>query len=488
VPDRDSQEIVFSESDLEVFSAASGDRNALHLSETYARATPAGQRVVFGCLGAAACLTRIALPADRAIAWIEVKCLRPIFLGVPYRIESSWLDGDDVNARLLDGSLPVLSIRVRAPRGEAAPSQIPAAGAHFDHAEPVNWLRDQIQPGLEVSGLYAGDPAAFKALTTRWCNADPFALWIFCCLSYLIGMELPGEGALLSTFNLDFDPVAPCFGEVAYRLFVRSVDRRLHRIEVGISLAVAGRIAASGNCSSYISSPLPDTPVAVLTAPRTRTLEGRIAVIAGSSRGLGAAVQRALDLRGAAVYSLSRSGDPSGGPNDQRAQAGDATDPAALQCLRDRVLAEQNRVDILICNASPPLLPLRLEPNGFHRIADYLNHAMALTLAPLCAFLEVLNEHHGIAVIVSSRAVESPAAEWPHYLAAKQASEMLARVASLQYPHVATVILRPGKMLTALTNTPLGRLDAQPPELVAERLAECLEHPLTPGETTFLEC
>ena len=485
MPDRDFQEIVFSEADIEMFSAASGDRNELHVSETYARGNPFGQRVVFGCLGATACLSRIALPENSAITRIEVKCLRPIFLRVNYRIESSSRDGD-AHARLLDGSLPVLSIRVKAAPSAPMTLQVSTGSAHFEHTKAVDWCRGAIEPGSEVSGQYAGDPAAFAALKTRWRGADPFTLSIFGCLSYLIGMELPGNGALLSSFAFDFDPAARSVGEVAYRLFVRSVDCRLHRIVMGISLAVAGHIAASGDCSSFTSPALPVAREAVFTAtPRTRTLEGRVAVIAGASRGLGAATRRALELRGAAVYSLSRS---NGDPGDERAQAGDATDSAVLQRLRDRVLVERGRLDILICNASPPLLPLRLEPNGFNRIADYLNRAVLLTLAPLCTFLEVLNEHDGIAVIVSSAAVESPAGEWPHYLAAKQASEMLARVASLQYPRVATLILRPGKMLTALTNTPLGRLDAQPPELVAERLAERLEHPLVPGETAVLEC
>jgi NAD(P)-dependent dehydrogenase (short-subunit alcohol dehydrogenase family) len=484
VPDRDSQEIVFSAADIEMFSAASGDRNALHVSETYARGTPYGQPVVFGCLGATACLNRIALPENRAITRIEIKCLRPIFLGVNYRIERSSRDGD-AHARLLDGSLPVLSIKVKAAPSAPMTSQVSTGSAHFEHTEAVDWSPNAINPGREVSGQYAGNPAAFAALKTRWRGADPFTLSILGCVSYLIGMELPGNGALLSTFALDFDPAARCFGEVAYRLFVRSVDCRLHRVEMGISLAVAGHVAASGDCSSFISPALPVVREAAFTAPRTRTLEDRVAVIAGVSRGLGAATRRALELRGAAVYSLSRSGGDAG---DERAQAGDASDSATLQRLRDRVLAERRRMDILICNASPPLLPLRLEPNGFNRIADYINRAVSLTLAPLCTFLEVLNERSGIAVIVSSAAVESPAGEWPHYLAAKQASEMLARVASLQYPRVATLILRPRKMLTALTNTPLGRLDAQPPELVAERLAERLEHPLVPGETTVLEC
>src|SRR5262249_457730 len=159
-------------------------------------------------------------------------------------------------------------------------------------------------------------------------------------------------------------------------------------------------------------------------------------------------------------YSLARS---AGGKPNPRAELGDATDPAASRRLRDRVIKEHGSLDFLVCNAFPPILPLRLEPSAAERIGAYINLAVAITLTPLCEFLELLNSSDGCVVIVSSAAVERPIREWPHYVAAKRAVEMLAQVASLQYPRVRTLIVRPPKLLTALTNTPMGRLDAASP-------------------------
>jgi hypothetical protein len=76
---------------------------------------------------------------------------------------------------------------------------------------------------------------------------------------------------------------------------------------------------------------------------------------------------------------------------------------------------------------------MRLEPNATDRVGAYINSAVCLTLAPLCEFLELLNRSEGCAVIISSAFVEHPVKEFPHYIAAKQAVEMLGRVASLQY-------------------------------------------------------
>ncbi len=81
--------ISFAEQDVAGFSDASGDRNPLHLSHEYARRTPYGQQVVFGCLGAVACLGHVRLPAGWSATSLEAEFARPMFLGVPYRVEAS---------------------------------------------------------------------------------------------------------------------------------------------------------------------------------------------------------------------------------------------------------------------------------------------------------------------------------------------------------------------------------------------------------------
>src|SRR5262249_59588187 len=113
--------------------------------------------------------------------------------------------------------------------------------------------------------------------------------------------------------------------------------------------------------------------------------------------------------------------------------------------------------------------------------AGYINQAVSLTLRPLTEFLDLLNEAEGCVVIVSSSAVEKPVREWPHYIAAKQAIEAVGRVATLQYPRIRVLIVRPRKLLTALTNTPMGRGGAEAPSGIAEQIATRLETPLVAG-------
>jgi len=470
----------FTEQDLAVFSEASGDRNPLHLSQEYARQTPYGQRVVFGCLGAMACLGHIRLPAGSSVRSLEAEFYRPLFLGVDYRVEileeaGRW------RGRLFDGSLPVISVTATTwlCENEAAG---PIATARFERREAAAVRQPgDIVPGLKISGEYACNAAALAA---RWGVGDRRLAAALAWGSYLVGMELPGECALFSKLALHFHGVAIPLAPMVYHASVTAAKPRFGQIRMDVSLLSGASTIASGQCWSYIRSPAPEVTESESPGASPHSLTGRTAVLLGSSRGLGAAIKRALELRGAVVYGMARSTNAVG---LSQTEVGDAADPEALRRLRERVLREHGRLDFLICNACPPILPLRLEPNAAGRIGIYINLAVSLTLAPLSEFLELLNRSDGCSVIVSSAAVERPIREWPHYIAAKQAVEALGRVASLQYPRVRTLIVRPKKLLTAMTNTPMGRMGAVSPGLLANRIAARLENPPPPGKTEILD-
>jgi NAD(P)-dependent dehydrogenase (short-subunit alcohol dehydrogenase family) len=294
---------------------------------------------------------------------------------------------------------------------------------------------------------------------------------------------LPGESALFSRFVLSFHEMPPGFAAMNYHASVSSVDSGFGLVETEVSLFAGASKIASGQCWSYIRLPVPEVEKVDSTGVRPDSLAGRVAVILGSSRGLGAAIERALELRGAIVYGMARSGNAG---DLSRSEVGDAADPAALRRLRERICKEYGRLDFLICNACPPVLPLLLEPNSAERIGAYIGQAVSLTLAPLTEFLELLNCSSGCAVIISSVYVEHHVKEFPHYIAAKCAVESLACIASLQYPRVATLIVRPPKLLTAMTNSPMGKSGAASPALFASHIAARLESPLESGKMEIL--
>jgi NAD(P)-dependent dehydrogenase (short-subunit alcohol dehydrogenase family) len=476
-----SEAVRFSEQDLDLFRDASGDRNPLHLSADYASRTPYGQRVVYGVLGAIACLGRLNLSGKPLISSLTAEFLRPMFLGIDYAVKVTER-GNSLSVRLFDGTVPLLSVTVvLAETGEATGgSTCSGAQSKFQTATAVYRGASEVQPGETVQGEYICDGPALIALSRRWSlNTGTLVPAALLWSSYLIGMELPGESALFSRMALHFESnagFAPGFG---YHAKVRTFNTGLSQLRIDFALKAGDQRLAYGECTAFIRSrldPVSATTLQSVTEP-SDALAGKRALVIGASRGLGAALAGLLTLQGAETISVSRSGPDS--------ENGDAADVDWLLSLRARI-EQAGTLDFLVCNAFPALLPLRLEPNGFSRISGYVTQATNLVLAPLCAFLEVLNKSAGCAVIVSSVAVEQPVREWPHYIAAKSAIEALAHVAAMQYPRVSLLIVRPERLLTEMTNTPMGRQNALPPEQFAATVVERLKHPMRPGAVEIL--
>ena len=92
-------------------------------------------------------------------------------------------------------------------------------------------------------------------------------------------------------------------------------------------------------------------------------LEGKVALVTGASRGIGAAVARQLDEHGAKLGLGSRSGDDLG--LDAVAHQCDVRDPEQVESLVAATVARFGRLDILVANAGVgaygPFLELETE-------------------------------------------------------------------------------------------------------------------------------
>lgn len=466
--------IRFTEEDLALFSRASGDCNPLHLSTDYARRTPYGERVVFGALGAVACLGHAPLGSGDGIASLTAGFLRPILLGIDYRVESGNA-GDGWNVRLLDGSVPVVVVKVRLRTEERAMPEGEFVAWHFECTEARVLSGPETAPGFELSGNYACDPVSLDALQQRWnVRMSAFPIETLLWASYFVGMELPGRSALFSRFTITFGQTPRHTLRLEYTVTVRSFDASSGQLRAAFTLRAGECVLGSGEYRSFVR---PTLELETADLPTGERLSGRVAVITGTSRGLGAAFHRALKSQGAAVVGIARGADTFS--ND--VVVGDACSAEVLAGVRERVVREYGRLDFLVCNACPPVLPLRLELAALSRIDEYVSRAVSLVAHPLAAFLDLLGKCNGCCVVVSSIAVENPVREWPHYVAAKRAVEGLAQVGTMQFPKVSSLIVRPEKLLTDMTNTPMGRRGAASPIQFAMRVVERLQKPLQPG-------
>lgn len=167
-------------------------------------------------------------------------------------------------------------------------------------------------------------------------------------------------------------------------------------------------------------------------------LTGKVAIVTGSSRGIGRAIAEALAEQGAKVVISSRKAEACAEVADAiNARHGDGTAivvPASisskeeLQRLVDETRAQLGRIDILVCNAAsnPYYGPMAgITDEQFRKILDnnvIANHWLITMVAP-----EMLERKSGSIVIVSSIGGLSSSATIGAYNISKAADFQLAR-------------------------------------------------------------
>lgn len=462
-----------------LFGAASLDFNPLHRSEAYARTTSFGERVVYGVLGVLASLARVDPPPGKVVSKIRVDFRGSLHLDIDYVIRIERRDGGLVVADLMDGQ--TILTRTRFWFGEGIPDKatFPANGVAPRHS--ARFLADaELTPGLSFSGEYgpSGD-AYLDLLNCLGLNRDEIGdrpVITLLCSSYLTGMELPGERAAYVGLEAEFMP-APVSVPLNFTIRLQTLDERLSRIQCPFELTSGAEPFARGEVVS-IARPLRSPVTRPMPLSDMPAATGKTALVIGASRGLGAALALTLAASGYRVIGTYAQSD-----EDARAVLlaaeglsgrldmirGDATDVAWCETVVERI-GNAASLDLLVCSAAPSIHPLHVQRAFLGRIQSYLQNGFALVSTPLCTFLGMLSQASGTVLLISSVAVLEPVPNWPHYVAMKAAVEGLVRSAALEYPTVSFWIARPSKVRTDLTDTPLGRLNAESPADVAMRL------------------
>jgi len=150
-----------------------------------------------------------------------------------------------------------------------------------------------------------------------------------------------------------------------------------------------------------------------VTVPRLFDLSGKVAIVTGSSRGIGLAIAAAMASHGAKVVISSRKQDACDevahainaehGEGTAIALAANIADKAALQNLVDETRKTFGRIDVLVCNAAsnPYYGPMAgITDDQFRKIFDnnvLSNHWLIGMVAP-----EMLERGEGSIIIVSS--------------------------------------------------------------------------------------
>ena len=188
-----------------------------------------------------------------------------------------------------------------------------------------------------------------------------------------------------------------------------------------------------------------------------------LAVITGASRGLGAALATALDLRGWDLVVDARHPDALQATPGHRV-AGDVTDPAHRQELADT--AERlGGADLLVNNAST------LGATPMPAVADLDTDTFTATLATNVVaphaltrlLLPQLLANGGTVLNVTSDASVEPYEGWAAYGASKAALDHLTRILAVEQPSLRVYAVDPGDMRTQMHQ------DAFPGEDISDR-------------------
>ncbi|HEX6577324.1 MAG TPA: SDR family NAD(P)-dependent oxidoreductase [Jiangellaceae bacterium] len=214
-------------------------------------------------------------------------------------------------------------------------------------------------------------------------------------------------------------------------------------------------------------------------------VDGRVVLVTGASRGIGAASARKLAAAGATVLLVARSteglGDvgaaiaADGGAAD--AYPADLADPAAVARLVDRVRSDHGPVDVVVSNAGKSIR--RSIAESYDRLHDVTRTANVNYLGPVQLLLGLLPDMRargtGHVVSVGTVSTDLPAPYWAAYTGSKSAFETWLRCIAPE--------IRADGVLTTSIHCPLVHTDMSAPVPLYRRLPG-----MTPQEAADAVC
>lgn len=233
-----------------------------------------------------------------------------------------------------------------------------------------------------------------------------------------------------------------------------------------------------------------------------RPLAGQVALVAGASRGIGAATAQALAMAGAHVILTARKVKDLEGVEDAIHTAGgtstiaplDLAEPDAIARLSGAIASRWDRLDILVISAAflPQLGPVaQIDPKQF---TQAVTTNLLAPQALIAAFDPLLKRSGNARVIgLTSSVAQAPRAYWGAYAATKAGFENLLETYAKEVERISEIsvaIVDPGATRTQMRARAYPGEDpasVKPPEDVAKRLISLLSDGFNTGHRERIE-
>ena len=368
------------------FVELTGDRNSMHVSEEFARRFRFRRPVVHGMLPFSHLISLLKsipeMPLD--LFQCNTRFLKPVFVGDRVRLEAELSAAEDdylYEAKWLNDQTGELLIkssgRLRASNSANAPQAAPPGDCLLIDPISENDLAISDLPGRSERLRFR----ITEPLQRLYCedvlgsDIDPTAhvaqahgmtpnLMAVVLLSTMVGMRLPGRYATFSGFQLSFETSVRINESVAWDASVLKATPITESAELSVSAIRLedGAALATGTLSTMVNPPA-RAGISCETIRQNYLdlgLRGKVAIITGSSRGIGAATAKLLAMHGAKVvvnYHQGRA-DAEAVVSDIRSAGGEAialkcdiADAVQVKALIAGAVAEWGTVHVLVNNA-----------------------------------------------------------------------------------------------------------------------------------------
>jgi 3-oxoacyl-[acyl-carrier protein] reductase len=253
-------------------------------------------------------------------------------------------------------------------------------------------------------------------------------------LSTLIGMKLPGRGALYVSQGIEFTKPVFIGDTVEARATVEKIDRDTRLITLRTEILRSDDdCVMRGTATVKMLRLAEEEPKPQPTMPvnSSRLLEGRTAIVTGASRGIGRAVACLFAQHGAKVWvnyhksqsaaeTLVRQIADAGGVS--RAIQADVTREMDVSRMMEQVTAGGGGLDILVNNAGPKILSAPFSRLQWNDLSTAYEQIVGSAFCVMQAAVPALKQSRGsVITILSSAALGRTAHNWLPYVAAKGA-------------------------------------------------------------------